>query len=233
MLCLALDFAGPTGRAAVAEPETVLSEGHRPAGPGTVEGIVPFLLGLIGEAGVAAGDIGRFVATTGPGSFTGIRAGLAAASGLAAAAGGQVNGITLFDSHAMALAEADTPLLIALDGRRAEVFLQLRIPGGGAPGAGAPSAGTPSAGAPGEPACLTPEAVAGWAPDGPMRLAGSAAERVRDALVAAGRPPADLRLAAEGGSLAIGALARQGAAGSVAGPAIPFYGREPDVSRPK
>ena len=220
MICLALDFAGPRGQAAVAQADRVLDAGSRPAGPGTVEGIVPFTLATLETAGLTMDDVGLIVVTTGPGSFTGIRAGLAAALGFGAAAGCPIHGITVFDAFGLTLPADPRPALIALDGRREDLFVQLRAPDGEPLG---------------EPANIAPGALAGWAPAGALRLAGSAAESARTAMTKAGRPMSELQIVEGGGTIDIGRLARLGAGASASakfGAPVPLYGREPDVSKP-
>lgn len=220
MICLAMDFTGPAGQVAIAQNDKILHTDARPAGPGTVEGIVPFLLAAIEAAGIEPGAIDLFVATTGPGSFTGIRAGLAAAGGLALAVDRPLRGISVFDAVAAAVPAGDIPLLIALDGRRKELFVQLR---------------GPDKTARGEPGNLAPDSLHTWAPKGALRLAGSAGQAALDGLLAAGRRADDLTLEPGALRVDIAAAARLGTAGpdhALLGEAAPFYGREPDVSRP-
>ena len=76
---------------------------------------------LVEDAGLNPGDLGRIVASRGPGSFTGIRAGLATVAGLAAANGAQ---ISAFESLLMLAARCDASgeVWAAQPGRRGEVY---------------------------------------------------------------------------------------------------------------
>lgn len=76
---------------------------------------------LLEDAGVEPGSIGRVVISRGPGSFTGIRSGIATADGLAAATGAEV---LAYDSLLVQAARcAPVPRVWAAQpGRRGEVY---------------------------------------------------------------------------------------------------------------
>lgn len=76
---------------------------------------------LVEDAGIAPTDIGLIVVSRGPGSFTGIRAGLATAMGLAAATGAEC---VAYDSLLMLAARCAEPGTVwaAQPGRRTEIY---------------------------------------------------------------------------------------------------------------
>jgi tRNA threonylcarbamoyl adenosine modification protein YeaZ len=76
---------------------------------------------LVEDAGLTADAIGEIVVSRGPGSFTGIRAGLATAKGLQAAVGAK---ILAYDSLLMLAARCDSVGRVwgAQPGRRGEVY---------------------------------------------------------------------------------------------------------------
>jgi tRNA threonylcarbamoyl adenosine modification protein YeaZ len=95
---------------------------------------------VAGAAGVEPGELTYVAAATGPGGFTGIRAGLAAAHGIALAAGARLVGATSFAAVAAASrargfgcrsaetaieADAARKLLVAIDSRRDDFCIQL------------------------------------------------------------------------------------------------------------
>ena len=81
------------------------------------------------EAGLAPAQLDAVAAAIGPGGFTGIRVGLAAAHGIALAVGGRLVGISSFAAVAARMADlgpgAYESLLVALDSRRADLYVQL------------------------------------------------------------------------------------------------------------
>jgi len=79
---------------------------------------------VIREAGLRVGDIDLFSVCTGPGGFTGIRVGMAAAKGLAMAAGRPLIGVTSLE--AVAAAAGEGPAILAMTrASKGEVFSQL------------------------------------------------------------------------------------------------------------
>jgi len=94
------------------------------------------LLAEVERAVAAAGGwdaVGRIAVGLGPGSFVGIRIGLATARGLAASTGLPVAGVCTLDSLGHGIGEAAGPercRLAVLDARRGEAFAALYSPAG-------------------------------------------------------------------------------------------------------
>ena len=88
--------------------------------------LMPMVEEALDAAGMGYGDITRVACTTGPGSFTGIRVGLAAASGIAFAAGIEGAGFTSLEVLAFgALEQAQgEPILVVLNAGKGEVYYQ-------------------------------------------------------------------------------------------------------------
>jgi tRNA threonylcarbamoyladenosine biosynthesis protein TsaB len=101
------------------------------------EGVLAGLERLLREHRVAPAEIGAVAVSVGPGSFTGVRIGVAAAQGFCFATGASAVPVGTLESLALSAVESDwglpgTLVLPSLDARRDEVYAALyRI---GAPG---------------------------------------------------------------------------------------------------
>ena len=78
---------------------------------------------LVSSAGLKQSDIHGIIVSTGPGSFTGLRIGLAAAKGIAVALGIPVIGISLFDLAAWRLRSESETVMVAAQVRRDELLV--------------------------------------------------------------------------------------------------------------
>jgi tRNA threonylcarbamoyladenosine biosynthesis protein TsaB len=134
MRLLAIDTALAACAAAVLDTEhggiiatesLLMTRGH-------AEALMPLVARVMDQAAMAFSDIDRLVVTTGPGSFTGLRVGIAAARGIALAADKPAVGLsTLFAYAAPYMATDDTvPVVAVIDARHAHVYLQVFGPGG-------------------------------------------------------------------------------------------------------
>ena len=86
---------------------------------------------LAEEARVGLADIDLVAVTIGPGSYTGVRTGIAAARGFALGAGAPVAGVSSLQAVARAAApDAAGPILCVLETRRTDYFAQLFDPDG-------------------------------------------------------------------------------------------------------
>ncbi|MBE0565423.1 MAG: tRNA (adenosine(37)-N6)-threonylcarbamoyltransferase complex dimerization subunit type 1 TsaB, partial [Krumholzibacteria bacterium] len=126
MLNLALDTATGAGRFALAEGDRVLV--YRPVNiqGSCADALLPVVEQMLAEAGRCRTELTGVGVTTGPGSFTGVRIGVATAKGLAWALGCELVAVTTLEAMAAALlAEADPAVEMAvpvLDARRGELF---------------------------------------------------------------------------------------------------------------
>jgi tRNA threonylcarbamoyladenosine biosynthesis protein TsaB len=121
---LGIDVSGPGGGAALVHPGGVLTEIIPPA-IRRGRDLVPRIERMLRDAGFGPADLDLIACGVGPGSFTGIRIGIATAATLAYAAGVPVVDVgSLHGIAANAPAGADR-VLVALDARRGHVFAGL------------------------------------------------------------------------------------------------------------
>jgi tRNA threonylcarbamoyladenosine biosynthesis protein TsaB len=136
MLILAIDTALDACSAAVLDTaqNKMLAQESQAMKRGHAEALMPLIARVMKESGVAFDSLDRIVATTGPGSFTGLRVGLSAARGIALAAGKPVVGVTTLTAYAApAVSEAgEHPIISAIDARHDHVYLQVVSGNGGA-----------------------------------------------------------------------------------------------------
>ena len=128
MIVLALDTSGSGCSVAVydSETEAVLGRSGADLGKGHAERLMEFVDEALAASGRSLDAIDRVAVTVGPGSFTGIRVGVAAARGLALALGKPAVGVSTLAVVAEGLRRtaAGKPVLVAIDAKRDEVYLQ-------------------------------------------------------------------------------------------------------------
>lgn len=103
-----------------------------PMARGHAEALMPLIARLMLKCELEFSDIDRIAVTTGPGSFTGLRVGIAAARGLGLAAGKPVVGLSTLAAFAgpFLAADATLPVVVAIDARHDHVYLQVVAAGG-------------------------------------------------------------------------------------------------------
>jgi len=126
MQLLAFDTATPATTVALAlADEKLLTRRHEPAPgerPGHVSELLPLALALLAEAGIDVAQLDRIAVGVGPGTFTGLRIGVATARALAHAHELPLVGISTLRSLAAGAAVEASALLAVLDARRGEAF---------------------------------------------------------------------------------------------------------------
>lgn len=117
MRTLAIETSGAACSVALIEDGEVIAERHEIVGRGHAERLIPWIAALPG-----GGRADKIIVGCGPGSFTGVRIGVAAARGLGIGWGVPVNGVA---SLALIAAECDEPAFtIAVEGGHGELFVQ-------------------------------------------------------------------------------------------------------------
>jgi len=101
------------------------------AHPGHTTRLLTLADRLLAEAQIAWSDVERIAAGIGPGTFTGLRVGLATARGLAQSLSAELVGVS--GLHALAEGTGGHAVLAVLDARRGEVYAAAYVSEGGAP----------------------------------------------------------------------------------------------------
>ena len=122
MIVLGVDTCLNACSVAVVDGARVLAAAREPMTRGHQERIATLARDVAAMAGVDFAALGRIGVTVGPGSFTGLRVGLAFAKGLAAALGVPAIGVGVLE--ALAAESADGLTIAAVDARRDQVYLQ-------------------------------------------------------------------------------------------------------------
>src|SRR5579884_2483839 len=134
MRVLAIDTALEACSAAILDTDRTDGATSRsvPMTRGHAEALMPLIAAVMAEARMEFADLDRVAVTIGPGSFTGLRVGIAAARGIALAAGKPAVGITTLAAYAAPFIAKDDslPVVAAIDARHEHVYLQVFGAGG-------------------------------------------------------------------------------------------------------
>lgn len=123
-LVLALDTATDARSVAVARGAQALALAVEPAGASGASLVLSQIDLALSEAGVAFNELELFAVATGPGSFTGLRAGLSTVKAFAATTGRRVAGVPTLHAVAYAAGVSDCTVA-AIPAGRGEVFAQI------------------------------------------------------------------------------------------------------------
>lgn len=203
MLVLGLDTAAAGCGVALLQNGKTLHHGHEAMAKGQDARLLPLIQATLQTAGKTPTDLDRIAVLRGPGSFTGLRIGLAAARGLGLGLGIPVLGFDRLALHQAALG-GDGDTLVVLDSRRDTLFCQYFPAGVEAP----------------PPFLALPSALNDYDRAG-LRVTGDATScRVWQYAAVATLPASEIILAAQAA----------GAAEPAHYPPVPLYLRAPDVS---
>jgi len=122
MKILAIDTATRIAGVAVLDGITVLGESWLNSGQNHSRKLMPLLTGLLEHLEMSLADMDCLAVSTGPGSFTGLRIGIATVQGLALATGKPVAGVPTLDALAQNLPGYPGIICPILDARKDEVY---------------------------------------------------------------------------------------------------------------
>ncbi|MBP1635463.1 MAG: universal bacterial protein YeaZ [Acidobacteria bacterium] len=227
MLVLALDTTTRAGSLALARGEQLLEARVGDAGRTHAARLPGDILDLLGRHALTLADVDLYAVAAGPGSFTGLRIGIATVQGLAFAHGRPVVAVSALDALAWGARAARPDALVGawMDARRGEVFAGLYAVADAGPRALA----GPEVGPPGE----VLERWQGLLGEGPVEWVGDGAVAYAATLAGAARGRAwaiEPAVPALAPALAEIARRRAEAGGATRPHAVrPLYVRRPDA----
>ena len=125
MKLLIIDTSTTACSVALSVGEKIVSEHLVNQGKTLSSRVLDCVSNVLEEAGLTADELDGFGVAIGPGSFTGLRVGIATAKGLAMAAGKQVAGFSSLAMLAMNLPWAIHPVCPMFDARKNEIYAGL------------------------------------------------------------------------------------------------------------
>lgn len=126
MIALGIDTSSVSGSVALTDGEGLVAEMNLRSGLTHSARLLPAVNTLIRTAGVSLDAVDLLCVATGPGSFTGLRIGMATAKGLALATGRPLTGFSTLETTALAVARSASgrteTVCVVLDAGRGEVY---------------------------------------------------------------------------------------------------------------
>jgi len=122
MKILALETSAKAVSAAVSEDGKILASGYQDTGLTHSRTLMPIVEHILKNTGLTMADMDAVAVAAGPGSFTGIRIGVAAAKGLAFGADKPAIGVSTLAAMARGVAFSDGLVICAMDARRNQIY---------------------------------------------------------------------------------------------------------------
>lgn len=122
MKILALETSAKSVSCAVVEDGAPLASAYQCTGLTHSRTLLPMVDAMLKNADLTLEDIGAIAIAAGPGSFTGLRIGIAAVKGLAWAADKPCLGVSTLEAMAQNAAHIDGLIVGAMDARRAQIY---------------------------------------------------------------------------------------------------------------
>ena len=122
MKILALESSAVAASVALCEDETLIAQAFQNTGLTHSQTLLPLAEDLLKNCGLTMADMDLIAVAEGPGSFTGLRIGVAAAKGLAWGGELPCAGCSTLESMAWNLAGFEGEVCVAMDARRKQVY---------------------------------------------------------------------------------------------------------------
>ena len=122
MKVLMIDTSAQAAKIAIAEPHRLVAQVFSDSSFKHGVNLMPLIDHLLADSGISIGDIDAYGIVNGPGSFTGLRIGMATAKGLAQAADKPMITLSSLKALALSLPQSENIICPVIDARRGQVF---------------------------------------------------------------------------------------------------------------
>lgn len=122
MKILAIDCSAKAASVAVMEDDTLLCEGFINTKITHSQTLMPMMKAMLDSARISLDDIDLLAVSRGPGSFTGVRIGIAAIKGMAHAKGLPCAGVSSLLAMALNIDDSDRVICCTMDARCSQVY---------------------------------------------------------------------------------------------------------------
>ena len=122
MLILAFETSAKAASAALMQDDRIIGSSYQNTGLTHSQTLMVMAEDLLKQCGFAPADVTHVAVAAGPGSFTGVRIGVAAAKGFAWGGEKPCCGVSTLESMALWLGQSDGYICCAMDARRSQVY---------------------------------------------------------------------------------------------------------------
>lgn len=131
MKILGIDTSSPSGSVALLENNRVISESRLDGSPAYSDKLLGEVDSVLNRAQTKLNDLGGFVITNGPGSFTGLRVGMSLLKGLVLATEKPFASVNTLEAYCETVTPGPYPVCPVLDARKKQVYTALFEPESG------------------------------------------------------------------------------------------------------
>lgn len=122
MKILSLETSAKSVSTAVTEGDKLLASAYQATGLTHSRTLMPMVESMLKNSDLSLSDMGAVAVAAGPGSFTGLRIGVAAAKGLAWAQDLPCCGVSTLEAMAQNVSHMEALVICAMDARRAQIY---------------------------------------------------------------------------------------------------------------